>query len=393
MRKNLDQADLKGKKVLLRVDLNVPVTDGKISDYTRMDRILPTLEELHQKGAKTIIISHFGRPKGQVNPSMSLDFLKGELSKRCDYQVGFASNISEAKELVDGMQDGDILLLENIRFHPGEEANDKEFAKDLAKLGDIYINDAFSCAHRAHASTEAIAHLMPAYAGRSLEAELAALEGSLENPKKPVMAIVGGSKVSTKLAVLENLVSKVQMLVVGGAMANTFLEAKGVSVGRSLVEKEMLTKASEIMAKAEKEGCRIILPIDAVVAPAITDGEHSETVDINAVPADKMILDVGPKSVADIEHALDETKTLVWNGPLGAFEFQPFDEGTFAIAHYVAKLTQDRKLFSVAGGGDTVASLQIAGEIDSLDYVSTAGGAFLEWMEGKELPGVKALEA
>jgi phosphoglycerate kinase len=391
----IDDLDVAGKRVLLRADLNVPIKDGKVTDATRIERLAPTIEALIARGAKTVVMSHFGRPKG-VDPSQSLKPLVGPLSQAIGGKtVHFASDCvgPEAKKVVDALQPGEVALLENLRFHPEEEKNDPAFAKQLAELGDLYVDDAFSAAHRAHASIEALAHLLPNAAGKLMQAELEALGAALEHPQKPVMALVGGSKVSTKLDLLKFIISKVDRLAIGGAMANTFLFAQGRGVGRSLCEKEMADTAREILAAAEKSGCTIILPDDAVTADKLEPGVMTRTVGINAVPSDAMMLDIGPDSVKRIEAALAECKTLVWNGPVGAFETKPFDRATVALAKKVAELTAVKKLLSVAGGGDTVAALAAAGVEDKLTYVSTAGGAFLEWLEGKELPGVAALNA
>lgn len=392
--RTLDNLDVAGKRVLLRADLNVPVRDGKISDLTRIERLSPTIKELSDKGAKVIVCSHFDRPKGKRVPEMSLapmaDALEHVLGRRVRFVedcVGVA-----AEQAVELLGRGDVLVLENTRFHAGEEKNDLAFAAELAKLGDIFVNDAFSAAHRAHASTEGVAHLLPSYAGRLMQAELEALDAALGNPARPVAAIVGGSKVSTKLELLGNLVGKVDVLVIGGAMANTFLAAQGVGVGKSLQEADMHATALDILAKAKAAGCRIVLPTDAVVAREFKANPPTQTVPVEAVPADTMILDVGPASVGALIAQLPSLKTLVWNGPLGAFETPPFDASTVALAHAVAKATQDAGLRSVAGGGDTVSALRHAGVIDRLSYVSSAGGAFLEWLEGKTLPGVAALE-
>jgi phosphoglycerate kinase len=391
----MEDLDVAGKRVLLRADLNVPVKDGKITDATRIERLAPTIEALIAKGAKTVVMSHFGRPKG-VDPSQSLKPLVGPLSRAIGgTAVHFATDCigPEAKKVVDALKSGEVALLENLRFHPEEEKNDAGFAKQLAALGDVYIDDAFSAAHRAHASIEALAHLLPSAAGKLMQAELEALSAALEHPQKPVMALIGGSKVSTKLDLLKFIVSKVDRLAIGGAMANTFLFAQGRGVGRSLCEKEMADTARDILKAAESRGCEIILPDDAVTAGKLEAGVVTRTVGVNAVPSDAMILDIGPDSVARICAALAQCKTLVWNGPVGAFEVKPFDRATVALAKKVAELTAAKKLLSVAGGGDTVAALAAAGVEDGLTYVSTAGGAFLEWLEGKELPGVAALAA
>ncbi len=392
--KTLDQANVEGKRVLVRADLNVPMKEGRVADATRIERLAPTLKDLIAKKAKVVVLSHFDRPKGKRVPEMSLKPIVPVLAKVIGANVAFADDCigAAAKKIVDALQPGEVALLENLRYHNGEEANDAPFIKDLAALGDVYVNDAFSAAHRAHASTEGLAHVLPAYAGRQMQAELEALASALDNPKKPVMAIVGGSKISTKLDVLNNLVERVDLLVIGGGMANTFLNAQGVDVGKSLCERDLAGTARGILEKAKKAGCDVVLPTDAVVAEGLKDGVATAVVDIKAVPADKMILDVGPASVRTLEGKLGGCKTLLWNGPLGAFEIKPFDVGTFAIAKAVAVFTEKGALISVAGGGDTVAALNAAGVSAKLSYISTAGGAFLEWMEGKELPGVKALE-
>ncbi|MES1152176.1 MAG: phosphoglycerate kinase, partial [Dongia sp.] len=390
----LDGLDVTGRKVIVRLDLNVPMKDGKVTDSTRIDRSAATLKELAGKGARVIVMAHFGRPQGKVSPEFSLKPLVAPLSKALGRPVAFAADCvgATAREAVDKLKDGEVLLLENLRFHAEEEKNDPAFARQLASLAEIYVNDAFSCAHRAHASTEGIAHLLPAVAGRLMQTELDHLGAALGNPKRPVMAIVGGAKVSTKLDLLGNLVGKVDLLVIGGGMANTFLFAEGKEVGKSLAEREMADTAKEIVAKAKAKNCKIVLPVDAVVAGAFKAGVPTRTVDINSVPKDQMILDIGAKSAAAIGELLKTCKTLVWNGPVGAFETPPFDQGTTSVAKEAARLTQSKSLLSVAGGGDTVAALAHAGVVDQFSYVSTAGGAFLEWMEGKDLPGVAALK-
>lgn len=395
MFKTLDDLDLSGKRVLLRGDLNVPVAGGRVTDATRIERLAPTIEELCGKGARVVVMSHFGRPKGKVVPEMSLAPVAGALSEALGgKKVVFAPDCVglAAKKVVDGMENGGVALLENLRFHPGEEANDVDFAAELAKLGDAYVNDAFSAAHRAHASTEAIARLLPAAAGRAMQAELEALSSALENPAHPVIALVGGAKVSSKLDVLGNLVNRVDAIIIGGGMANTFLHARGVNVGASLCEHDLADTVREIEARANKAGCEILLPVDGVVAARFEAGAPSQTVPIDAAPSDMMILDIGPDSVAELNAKLATCKTLLWNGPLGAFEVPPFDAGTVAVAREAARLTQAGGMISVAGGGDTVAALNHAGVADRFTYVSTAGGAFLEWLEGKTLPGVAALE-
>ncbi|HEX3861722.1 MAG TPA: phosphoglycerate kinase [Stellaceae bacterium] len=388
-----DDLDVAGKRVLVRADLNVPVKDGKVTDATRIERLAPTIEALIAKGAKIVVMSHFGRPKGP-DPQQSLRPLVEPLSRAIGGRtVHFASDCvgPEAKQVVGALKQGEVALLENLRFHKGEETNDKAFAEQLAALGDAYVDDAFSAAHRAHASIEALAHLLPAAAGKNMQMELEALSAALENPQRPVMAVVGGAKVSTKLDLLKFITSKVDRLAIGGAMANTFLFAQGHPVGRSLCERDLADTAREILADAKQRGCEIILPVDAVTAEKLEPGVVTRTVGINAVPATSMILDIGPDSVAKINAALEASHTLVWNGPVGAFETQPFDRATIAIAKKAAELTDAGKLMSVAGGGDTVAALAAAGVTDNLTYVSTAGGAFLEWLEGRELPGVAAL--
>ncbi|APT56886.1 phosphoglycerate kinase [Roseomonas gilardii] len=393
--RTLDTLDPKGKRVLLRADLNLPVRDGKITDMTRIERLVPTVKELAEKGAKVILCSHFDRPKGKVVPEMSLKPMAEALSKALGKPVAFAGDCvgSEAEAAVAKLSDGDVLLLENTRFHAGEEKNDPALAQGLAKLADVYVNDAFSAAHRAHASTEGVAKLLPSYAGRLMQGELEALDAALGNPSRPVVAIVGGSKVSTKLDLLGNLSKKVDVLVIGGAMANTFLAAQGHPVGKSLQEAEMHDTARQIMEEAARTGCEIVLPVDLVVAPRFEANVATRTVPVDAVPEDMMALDVGPKTVELIEDKLRSASTLVWNGPLGAFETPPFDTATVAVAQTVAALGASAGLKSIGGGGDTVSALRHAGVIDRMTYVSTAGGAFLEWLEGKTLPGVKALEA
>jgi phosphoglycerate kinase len=390
--RTLEDLDVAGKRVLVRADLNVPVKDGKVTDATRIERLVPTIASLTQRGAKVIVMSHFGRPKG-VDPSQSLRALVGPLSQAIGQPASFATDCIgvEAQKVVDALKPGEVGLLENLRFHKGEEANDKQFAGALAELGDLYVDDAFSAAHRAHASIEALAHLLPAAAGKNMQAELDALGAALENPQRPVMALVGGSKVSTKLDLLNFMTGKVDRLAIGGAMANTFLFAQGKPVGRSLCEQDLADTARTILATASSRGCEIILPDDAVTAEELKPGVVTRTVGVNAVPMNSMILDIGPQSVEAISAALAASKTLVWNGPVGAFETAPFDRATVAIAKKVAELTTAGRLMSVAGGGDTVAALAAAGVTDELTYVSTAGGAFLEWLEGRELPGVAAL--
>ncbi|THF53572.1 phosphoglycerate kinase [Allorhizobium terrae] len=388
-----DLSDIAGKRVLLRVDLNVPVSEGKVTDATRIERVAPTIKELSAKGAKVILLAHFGRPKGEVVADMSLSQIVAAVEEVLDQAVAFASDcIGEAAATaVAAMNNGDILLLENTRFHKGEEKNDAGFTNELAKNGDIYVNDAFSAAHRAHASTEGLAHILPAYAGRTMQAELEALQKGLGEPAHPVVAIVGGAKVSSKIDLLMNLVNKVDALVIGGGMANTFLAAQGIDVGKSLCEHDLTDTARQIMTKAEASGCTIVLPVDGVVAREFKANAANETVDVSAIPSDAMMLDVGPKSVSVVNDWISKAATLVWNGPFGAFEIPPFDAATVSAAKHAAQCTEDGKLVSVAGGGDTVSALNHAGVADDFSYVSTAGGAFLEWMEGKELPGVTVL--
>ncbi len=390
-----DLTDISGKRVLVRVDLNVPVKDGKVTDATRIERVAPTILELSEKGAKVILLAHFGRPKDGPSPDLSLDLIVPAVEEVLDHGVLFASDCigAPAADAVAKMNNGDILLLENTRFHKEEEKNDAAFTKALAANGDIYVNDAFSAAHRAHSSTEGLAHLLPAYAGRTMQAELEALEKGLGNPVRPVVAIVGGAKVSTKIDLLTNLVKKVDALVIGGGMANTFLAARGTNVGKSLCEHDLADTAKQIMIEAATAGCAIVLPEDGVVAREFKAGADNEVVAIEAIPADAMVLDVGPKSVEAINSWIGRATTLVWNGPLGAFEIAPFDAATIAVAKYAAECTKTGKLTSVAGGGDTVSALNHAGVADDFTYVSTAGGAFLEWMEGKVLPGVAVLQA
>ncbi len=390
----LDDIDVRGKRVLFRADLNVPVKDGKVTDATRIERLAPTIRELAEKGARVVVMSHFGRPEHGPDPKLSLRPLVEPLATAIGRPVAFAEDCvgEPARRVVERLKDGEVALLENLRFHAGEEKNDPDFAQQLAALGDVYVNDAFSTAHRAHASTEGVAHLLPAAAGRLMQQELEALHAALGAPKRPVMAIVAGSKVSTKLQLLDFMLQKVQVLVIGGAMANTLLLAQGKKVGRSLVEKNMLDAARKILADARSASCDLILPVDAVVAPALKPGVATQIVPIDRIPDDQMILDIGPESVAMIAQRLEQCPTLVWNGPVGAFETKPFDAGTVALAQRVAALTSAGKMLSVAGGGDTVAALHEAGVVDALSYVSTAGGAFLEWLEGRELPGVAALK-
>lgn len=394
----LDDLDVRGKRVLVRVDFNVPMQDGSVTDATRIERAAPTLRALLDKGAKVIVLSHFGRPKGKKESALSLAPLVGPLEQALGGQsVAFVPETvgPEAEKAVAALEDGQVLLLENLRFHKGEEkpADEPGFVDALANLGDLYVNDAFSCSHRAHASITGLAEKLPSAAGLLMQAELEALESALGNPKRPAAALIGGAKVSTKLAVLGHLLDKVDALIIGGGMANTFLNAKGIAVGKSLCEKDMADQANQIMRDAETHGCRIVLPRDGVVAREFKPGAENEVVPIDAVPEDGMILDIGPATVEDITVALEAYKTLLWNGPMGAFEIEPFDQGTNAVAKVAAALTQNGSLVTVAGGGDTVAALAHAGVLDQFTYVSTAGGAFLEWLEGRELPGVAALSA
>ncbi|MFZ1725149.1 MAG: phosphoglycerate kinase [Albidovulum sp.] len=393
--KTLDDMELAGKAVLVRVDINVPVSAGVVTDATRIEKIVPTVRDILNAGGKPVLVAHFGRPKGQVVPEMSLAVTLPALEKALGQKVAFASDCigGPAKQAVAAMQAGDVLLLENTRFHAGEEKNDPVMAAGLAALGQVYVNDAFSAAHRAHASTEAIAHLLPACAGRLMAAEMKALESALGEPNRPVVAVVGGAKVSTKIDLLGNLVTKVDHLVIGGGMANTFLVAQGVGVGKSLAEHDMADTARDILARAETAGCTIHLPVDIVVAREFKAGAASETLPVDACPEDAMILDAGPQSVAEIATTFETCGTLIWNGPLGAFEIEPFDAATNAAAAKAAELTKAGRLVSVAGGGDTVSALNKAGVAQDFSYISTAGGAFLEWMEGKTLPGVAALMA
>jgi phosphoglycerate kinase len=390
--RTLDQADVKGKRILMRIDLNVPMENGKVSDATRIERVGPTITELADKGGKVILLSHFGRPKGP-DPKESLRPVAAAVAAIIERPVAFAEDCigDKAAAAVNAMKPGDILCLENTRFHKGEEKNDPAFVAELAKLGDLWVNDAFSAAHRAHASTEGLGHVLPAYAGRTMQAELDALTKALEAPQRPVAAIVGGAKISTKLDLLGNLIAKVDALIIGGAMANTFLVALGKDVGKSLAERDLAATARDILAKAKAKGCEIVLPVDAVVAQKFEANAPSRVVGVDGVGADDMILDIGPESIDLVVSVLERMKTLVWNGPFGAFEMEPFDTGTVEVAEATAELTEAGKLVSVAGGGDTVAALNEAGAADRLTYVSTAGGAFLEWMEGKALPGVEVL--
>ena len=391
--RTIDDLDVAGKRVLVRVDFNVPMKEGKVTDTTRIDRTVPSLQELAGKGAKVIVLSHLGRPKGKKNMEFTLKPVAEALAKALGKPVAFAPDCigPEAKAVVDKLQPGEFAMLENVRFYAQEEKNDPDFAKQLAEMGDVLVSDAFSCSHRAHASVEALAKLIPSCAGRLMQAEIEALSAALEAPKRPAAALVGGAKISTKLDVLGNLTEKVDQVIIGGAMANTFLAAQGKDVGKSLCEHDMLDSARAILEKAKGNGCEIVLPSDAVVAGEFKEGAPSSTVDVNSVPADKMILDVGAHSIDDLNARLTGLKTLMWNGPLGAFEIAPFDKGTNAVAQEAAKLTKAGSLMSVAGGGDTDAALAHAGVEKDFSYVSTAGGAFLEWLEGKTLPGVAVL--
>ena len=391
--RTLDSADVKGKRVLLRVDLNVPIENGRVTDLTRIERVAPTILEIADKGGKVILMAHLGRPKGKPDPAFTLKPVAAAVADVIKRPVAFASDcIGEpAAKAVAAMKNGDVLCLENTRFYKAEEKNEPEFVAELAKSGDIYVNDAFSAAHRAHASTEGVAQYLPAFAGRLMQAELEALGAALDHPERPVMAIVGGSKVSTKLDLLNNLVTKVDILVIGGAMANTFLAAEGHNVGKSLQEADLHDTARAIMKTAAAHGCEILLPKDVVVAEKFEANAPTQVVGVDAIPANAMALDVGPASVAAFIARLPHIKTIIWNGPLGAFETKPFDTATNALALAIAEATREGKIVSVGGGGDTVSALKLAGAHEHLSYLSTAGGAFLEWMEGKVLPGVEAL--
>lgn len=388
--RTLDDVNVSGKRVVIRLDLNVPISNGVVTDTTRIDRVVPTLKELLSKGAAVIILAHFDRPKGKVVPEMSLKPVAPALEKALGHAVHFHFTDWQSAPAVDAKA-GDVILMENTRYHGGEEKNDAGFAKMLAELGDIFVNDAFSAAHRAHSSTEGIAHLIPAYAGRAMEAELKALQAALEKPERPLVAVVGGAKVSTKLDLLGNLTGIANTIVIGGGMANTFLAAQGVDVGKSLCEKDLIPTAIEIMARAKAKNCTLLLPADAVVSKEFKAGAANRVVSVNDIAADEMMLDVGPASIAAVNKAFEAAKTVVWNGPFGAFEIAPFDKATVATAQHAAALTKAGKLVTVAGGGDTVSALNHAGVADDFTYISTAGGAFLEWLEGKELPGVAAL--
>lgn len=391
--KAVSTAKVRGKRVLVRADLNVPTEGPKVTDATRLTRLAPGLQELAERGARVIVLSHFGRPKGGPDPEFSLKLVTDELAKVLGRPVAFGTDCigDAAAKTVASLRDGEIAVLENLRFHKGEEKNDPAFAAELARLGDIFVGDAFSCAHRAHASTEAIARLLPSYAGPLMMEEIAALRRALEKPQRPTAALVGGAKVSTKIPVLTNLVAKVDKLIIGGGMANTFLLAAGHPIGKSLAEPDLVATARDIVTAAKARGCEIVLPVDAMAATEFKAGADYQIVDATACPPERMILDVGPKSVERLLALLGQCRTLLWNGPLGAFEIEPFGTGTFAMARHAAALTKSGQIVSVAGGGDTVAALNQAGVTDQFTYVSTAGGAFLEWLEGRELPGVAAL--
>lgn len=391
--KTIDDIQVTDKRVLVRADLNVPIQSGKISDYTRINRAAETIQELLKRGAKVIVMSHFGRPDGKWDMTMSLGPIADGLSIATGREVKFAVDCvgPEAEKAVAALHEGQLLLLENLRFHPEEEANDAEFAKKLASLGDVYVNDAFSCSHRAHASVVGVANYLPSVAGRLMEEELGTLERILGNPEKPIAAIIGGAKVSSKLKLLDSLLEKVQLMVIGGGMANTFLKAQGHEIGKSLCEDKLLDTAREILKKAGDKGCEILLPVDAVVAKEFKKHAPSRVVGVDAI-GDGMILDVGPKTIAIAAEKLQNVKTVLWNGPMGAFEMAPFDCGTVSLARVVAALAEDGKIKSISGGGDTVSALSHASVIESFTYISTAGGAFLEWLEGEELPGVMALK-
>ena len=390
-----DASDLAGKTALVRVDFNVPMEDGRVTDDTRLRAAVPTIQRLRDAGARVALLAHFDRPKGKVTPSMSLVPLVDHLSRLIGAPVRFAKDCvrDEAKAVLADLDPGGVALLENVRFHPGEETNDPDFAQQLAALGDLYVNDAFSAAHRAHASTEGLTRLLPAYAGESMRRELEALDAALGNPEKPVLGVVGGAKVSTKLDLLQNLVARLDRLAIGGGMANTFLFAQGVDIGGSLAERDMADTARDIMEAARRAGCELLLPVDVVVAKEVKPGAEAGVRALDRIATDDLILDAGPETVARLHRAMDLSKTLIWNGPLGVFEVPPFDKATVEAARHAAELARAGKLIAVAGGGDTVAALNHAGVADDMSFVSTAGGAFLEWMEGKALPGVEALKA
>ena len=391
--KSIADVDVAGKRVLVRADLNVPVAEGKVTDATRLERLLPGLKDLSARGARVIVLSHFGRPKAGPDPALSLEPVAAKLGELIGKPIQFVPACigSTAESAVAALAPGDIAVLENLRFHKGEEKNDPEFAAALARSGDIFVNDAFSAAHRAHASTEGLTHALPSYAGPLMLEEIAALRRVLDKPQRPTAALIGGAKVSSKIPILKHLLSKVDKLIIGGGMANTFLLSHGVDIGKSLAEPDFVATAREIMTEAKARGCAVVLPVDAVIAREFKSGVANAVVATLVVPSDAMILDVGPKSVKHMTEVLRECRTLLWNGPLGAFEIPPFGEGTFALAREAARLTKAGLLVTVAGGGDTVAALNAAGVTGDFTYVSTAGGAFLEWLEGRELPGVAAL--
>jgi phosphoglycerate kinase len=391
--KSIADVDVAGKRVLVRADLNVPVKDGAVSDATRLTRLLPGLQDLSRRGARVVVISHFGRPKSGPDPEHSLVPVAAKLEELLGKPVTFIPDCigADVEASIDALKPGDIAVLENLRFHKGEEKNEAEFADKLARCGDIFVNDAFSAAHRAHASTEGLAHKLPSYAGPLMLEEIAALRRVLDKPQRPVAALVGGAKVSTKIPILKHLLAKVDKLIIGGGMANTFLLSHGVDIGKSLAEPDFVDQARDIMQAAKARGCAVVLPEDAVIAREFRSGVAHAVVPILAVPSDALILDVGPRSIEHMTQVLDECRTLLWNGPLGAFELAPFGEGTFALARAAARLTKSGRLVTVAGGGDTVAALNTAGAAEDFTYISTAGGAFLEWLEGRELPGVAAL--
>ena len=392
--RSITDAEVEGRRVLVRVDLNVPMRDGAVTDTTRMDRVLPTIRALLSRGARVVILSHFGRPKGKWVPDMSLRPVAKEMGRLLEgVALHFADDCigPEAEQAAQSLGNGEVLFLENLRFHTGEESNDPEFVRNLKRLGDLYVNEAFSASHRSHASTDGLARALPAYAGLQMAAEMDALSRALEHPERPVIAVVGGAKVSTKIGVLDNLVEKLDAVIIGGGMANTFLNAKGIDVGKSLCESDLAETACAILKAADEAGCEVLLPVDTVVAEEFKAGAASTVCALDAVPGNAMILDVGPETVRTLTDRLENCRTLLWNGPLGAFEIAPFGEGTFALARAAARLTSNGSLVTVAGGGDTVAALNDAGVTQDFTYVSTAGGAFLEWLEGKDLPGVVAL--
>lgn len=388
----IDKVDVAGKRVLVRCDLNVPMADGKVTDATRLERVAPGLADLARRGARVVVVSHYERPKTR-DPKFSLKPIAAKLGEILARPIKFADDCIgvPAEAAVSALVNGDIVVLENLRYHKGEEKNDPEFAKELARNGDIYVGEAFSTSHRAHASTEGVTHLLPSYAGPLMAAEINALRGALDHPQRPTAAVVGGAKVSTKLPILTNLVARVDKLLIGGGMANTFLKAQGLDVGKSLCEADLVGTCTEVVAAAKAKGCEIVLPTDGVIAREFKAGAASEVVPVTAIPSDAMMLDIGPASIAHMTNVLEGCKTVLWNGPMGAFEIEPFGKGTFALAQAAARLTREGKLMSVAGGGDTVAALNAAHVTDQFSYVSTAGGAFLEWLEGRELPGVAVL--